>query len=704
MEKEEEQDNDASHSHVDSDFEVGDQAKARASVAIAMRETGFVRKMRLLVIAVLAAATSLAGLGVFYLTYTTEKTKFEDDFQANADKVMSALSESVDTTFTAMDSLAVTIVSYATLTNSTWPYVTLPDFEVRSAKIRALSKVVVLNLYMRVPGEQRTSWEAYAMENNFWVNESMAVQERSDRYYGPIIYDWYAVDEIHDYYEEPQPPGHEEYWPWWQASPAIPVWAAYNWDLLSYSNDIAINSIRKKHRPMFTETYNIPNPDSQEEMDEYEVDTTWFKDYVSPEQKEKTGEPAIDIYYPLLDTLRDVTIKDPENHPLVGMLSASSFWRNFLEGILPEGSDGIVMVFENECNPTFTYQIDGPKVSYLGRGDLHDTGFDEYEVSGFLLEQPIFQENTTSGYAGIPHDKEFCPSFIRIFPSQTMKNDYYSRQPYILTAVAVVIFVFTSLIFVGYDRVVEYRQRLVLKTATTTSAIVDSLFPSNVRDRLMNEAAETEKNNTAQKTSKPSEVDLATAFFPHDVQEDIAKPATRPIADLFDETTVFFADLAGFTAWSSVRTPIEVFEMLEILFGAFDKIARKRKVFKVETIGDCYVAVAGIPNPQEQHAIIMVKFARDCMMRLSLLVNELSHKFGEDTRKLQMRVGLHSGPTTAGVLRGEKSRFQLFGDTVNTASRMESNGVPGRIHVSQATANQLIAKGKGSWLTPREDR
>ena len=69
-----------------------------------------------------------------------------------------------------------------------------------------------------------------------------------------------------------------------------------------------------------------------------------------------------------------------------------------------------------------------------------------------------------------------------------------------------------------------------------------------------------------------------------------------------------------------------------------------------------------------------------------------------------MRVGLHSGSTTAGVLRGDKGRFQLFGDTVNVASRMESNGVKGRIHVSQATADALTAAGKASWLTPREDK
>ncbi|CAB9531005.1 natriuretic peptide receptor 2 [Seminavis robusta] len=105
------------------------------------------------------------------------------------------------------------------------------------------------------------------------------------------------------------------------------------------------------------------------------------------------------------------------------------------------------------------------------------------------------------------------------------------------------------------------------------------------------------------------------------------------------------------------------------------------------------------------HATTMCRFASECLDAMNQLKVQLSETLGAGTVELQFRVGMHSGPCTAGVLRGEKGRFlQMFGDTVNTAARMESNGVPSRIHVSQATADELIARGKVSWLTPREDK
>jgi class 3 adenylate cyclase len=115
------------------------------------------------------------------------------------------------------------------------------------------------------------------------------------------------------------------------------------------------------------------------------------------------------------------------------------------------------------------------------------------------------------------------------------------------------------------------------------------------------------------------------------------------------------------------------------------------------------MAVAGLPKVRDDHAVLMVKFARACMTRMSQLLPVLEDSLGDGTSNLAMRIGLHSGPVTAGVLRGEKSRFQLFGDTVNTASRMESNGHPGRIHVSNSTADELLRLGKSMWLEERED-
>jgi class 3 adenylate cyclase len=123
----------------------------------------------------------------------------------------------------------------------------------------------------------------------------------------------------------------------------------------------------------------------------------------------------------------------------------------------------------------------------------------------------------------------------------------------------------------------------------------------------------------------------------------------------------------------------------------------------VETVGDCYVAVTGLPQARSDHAVAMARFARDCIQRSRTLTPKLEATLGPGTADLALRMGMHSGPVTAGVLRGARSRFQLFGDTMNTAARMESTGIRNKIQISQETADLLIIAGKVKWISRRED-
>jgi class 3 adenylate cyclase len=228
-----------------------------------------------------------------------------------------------------------------------------------------------------------------------------------------------------------------------------------------------------------------------------------------------------------------------------------------------------------------------------------------------------------------------------------------------------------------------------MESVLQTSRFVSTLFPANVRDRIMNDANDDLRGKSFLMGGKDNE---ETGFGVY---------RTRPIADYFPHTTVMFADISGFTAWSSTREPFQVFQLLETLYSAFDEIADRRGVFKVETVGDSYVAVCGLPMPRKDHAVVMARFARDCTNKANKITRELEVTLGPDTADLAFRIGLHSGPVTGGVLRGKNARFQLFGDTMNTASRMESTGARNRVQVSANTAELLIAAGKSHWVTPR---
>jgi Adenylate and Guanylate cyclase catalytic domain len=295
--------------------------------------------------------------------------------------------------------------------------------------------------------------------------------------------------------------------------------------------------------------------------------------------------------------------------------------------ILPDGSNGIHIVFRNPCTESFTYQVNGPKVEYLGVGDRHDKKYDSWSLHGTLINTSGLREGSV--YTGAKPDDEFCPMTLQICPSDVMKADFTDRNPVVFTVAAVFIFAFTALVFYLYDVTVERRQTKVLDSAVRSGAIVSSLFPSNVRDRLYAapETERTPKNKFEAFLNKNTkgEHDLMVTG---NASSSNAPFMGNPIAELYPDTSVLFADIRGFTAWSSTRQPTQVFHLLESLYAAFDDLARQRGVFKVETIGDSYVAAVGLPTPRKHHAVVMARFAYDCSRKMRELMKELETTLG----------------------------------------------------------------------------
>ncbi|HEX4869398.1 MAG TPA: adenylate/guanylate cyclase domain-containing protein [Moraxellaceae bacterium] len=163
------------------------------------------------------------------------------------------------------------------------------------------------------------------------------------------------------------------------------------------------------------------------------------------------------------------------------------------------------------------------------------------------------------------------------------------------------------------------------------------------------------------------------------------------IADRHDGVTVLFADLAGFTPWAAQRDPGEVIALLEQVFARFDLLVAAAGAEKIKTIGDAYMAVAGVPAARPDHAAVMAGLA------LAFRA-EVARLRAETGVPLDVRIGLHSGPVIAGVIGSLRFSYDIWGDTVNTASRMESHGEPGRI---QLTAETRAALGEAFATAPR---
>uniref|UniRef100_A0ABM5FV77 Guanylate cyclase n=1 Tax=Pogona vitticeps TaxID=103695 RepID=A0ABM5FV77_9SAUR len=219
--------------------------------------------------------------------------------------------------------------------------------------------------------------------------------------------------------------------------------------------------------------------------------------------------------------------------------------------------------------------------------------------------------------------------------------------------------------------------------------IIDSMlrtleqYSSNLEELIRERTEELEMEK--QKTEK-----LLTRMLPRSVAEKLKTGGTVE-PEYFEEVTIYFSDIIGFTAISALSEPIEIVDLLNDLYTLFDAIIGHHDVYKVETIGDAYMVVSGLPKRNgPRHAAEMANMSLDILSSVGSF--RVKHLPGVPVR---IRMGLHSGPCAAGVVGLTMPRYCLFGDTVNTASRIESTGLPYRIHISQSTMKTLRSLQEG---------
>jgi hypothetical protein len=350
--------------------------------------------------------------------------------------------------------MGTTVTSYALDKNLTFPYVSIPHFDKRGAGFLKLAGAQYVGICQIIKEDRRSEWESWSVQNQQWIPEAYRPEglPPNASLIVPFIFELGGALGI----QPVESKANQTLYPAWQLAPIIPGYV--NLDVTKLIPNLA-STLAKLEAG---EPAAVSAPEEQG-LDAIPValddPATWPSTFlIAPINDDFDGKGMLVAFY-------------------ISVLP----WHKFFENILSDGSKGMYVIIRSSCGASLTYQVNGPSVQFLGYGDLHDPTFDHLQLIG------AFDSGEHSSYS--QHEAD-CDLTIHVYPTKELYDSMKSNNPVFFTSAVVFIFLLTSIVFVLYDCLVQRRQEKVMTSAQQTNAIVSSLFPAQVRDRLMGDGQE----------------------------------------------------------------------------------------------------------------------------------------------------------------------------------------------------------------------
>lgn len=437
------------------------------------------------------------------------------------------------------EGIAHSISAHAASTQATWPNVTLPNFEIQADRIRENSWLDHIIFAPLVSEENFDGWNEYSQAHQGWIDESFKAHGRAFVDYQSIPPKIYNVGNKPLVFPSA---------PFWQLSPPPISTDIVNLNAFSSSKDSLIFDTVLISRSFVIGNFSESSPlqDASQHrilVNEDENSSVLVKHHST-------------MVHPIFTSFLDSTSS------IVGFIISYLHWESYLQDLVPTGVRGIFLVLRNSCGQSLTYELEDGATVFVGEGDLHEIGelderdFDDYEVVINLL--PLLNGREIS------QGQNDCVYQVSVFPSARFWNDYDSDMPYVFAIVVSFTSLLMAIFFFTYDSSVESRTKKIISEAAQSNAIVSSLFPAELRDRLFKDGEDdtTHTLESSLKKHRTGKHGLKSFLLGGKALDgNIQGSSQKPIADLFPETTIMFAGKHNSTllCLESVILPTHVF-------------------------------------------------------------------------------------------------------------------------------------------------